>query len=215
LRRVSIAREAGSSPSARQGPTDRRCRILARETHVALLEIARRDVVHAGVPQDEVERRSLRHGPRGATDDHPQLPLVVDAPARGRQPDRLEVGDQRRRGFEEQERLGRNVVTELRRVRSVIAADSHDLGGRDGRPPGQTTERPGRADGSQPAEGIPLRLPRPIVSLEERPEGPPHLLEPGDAQDAGHAGADGGAPTSRAPCTFLRRCRRARPLPPR
>src|SRR5207245_10414239 len=92
---------------ARTAWTERVESLGPRELDIRLLQIPGRDVVHAGEAEDVLESPLLRNEVCFTADHDTDLPLVVDALARSRQPDRLARGEDGRGGLEKKERLGR------------------------------------------------------------------------------------------------------------
>jgi hypothetical protein len=111
----------------RSGPIER---FAARPLPVAELEIARRDVVQAGVAEDVIEGVGLADSTRRPTDDDRQLRLVVDLRGQRRIPADLgPVADHRARPLAEDERGRRRVRAFLVDVITVVAPDGDDLAG--------------------------------------------------------------------------------------
>ena len=118
-----------SSPRAMHGP-DRREGVEPLGPRVVpdlLLQLARRHVVHARHAEDVLGSAFRRHAVRAAADDQPHLGLVVDAPDIRRQFDGLARPDDGRRGLEEEQRLGRQRLPLLGRVRLVVERHRDDL----------------------------------------------------------------------------------------
>src|SRR5204862_6940846 len=95
----------------------------ARELLVFFLQVARGDVVGAGVAED----RPL------LADDDGQLAFVIDALRLRRADDRAVWRQDRAGRLQEDDRLGRRVVAQLLRMIRVVAPDRDDLRRRDGR----------------------------------------------------------------------------------
>ena len=106
--------------------------LAARELHVLALDVARRDVARARVPEDVRQRVGRRDVLGAPGDDDGELGLVLDLRALGRAEDRAARFEQRRRRLEEQHGLGRRLGPHLPGVRRVVAPDAHDLRRRDG-----------------------------------------------------------------------------------
>ena len=91
------------------------------------MEIAGGDIVRAGVAKDRREGLFRSRVRERARDDDRELALVLDAGACRGQRDVRARARERARGLQEEQRLGRDLVAELLRVRPIIAADAHDL----------------------------------------------------------------------------------------
>ena len=109
-------------------------RLAARPLTVAELEVARRDVVEAGVAEDVIEGVGLADATSRPADDDGELGLVVDLCRERRIPADLgAVTDDRARPLAEDEgrRWGGGAL--LVDMFAIVATDGHDLAGpRDG-----------------------------------------------------------------------------------
>jgi hypothetical protein len=93
-----------------------------------LLEIASGHIVAAGIAEDISERIILvSETIRSPADDDDELALVIHARRQSGEADRLLRSDHRARRFEEDQRLGRHVVSELFRVSAIVPSERHDL----------------------------------------------------------------------------------------
>jgi len=94
---------------------------------VASLQVAGGDVVHAGDASDGGERLRLAHAADTGADHDADLRFVLDPRRFGRQHDRVAVADHGRGWLEEDQRVFRDHVPELRCVLAVVAPDADDL----------------------------------------------------------------------------------------
>src|SRR5436190_17051131 len=101
--------------------------LAARPLLVAVLQVARRDVVRAAVAGDEVERVVLGDPAPGAADLDSELRLGVDVRRLRRDNDRLAAADQRVGELPEEERLRRRLPSRLPDVAQVVEAGAEDL----------------------------------------------------------------------------------------
>jgi hypothetical protein len=103
--------------------------LRARPLPVALLEVARRDVVERHNAAQGAHGFGLRR-PRQARADHDaDLPFELHALGRGGEQDGLALGDHARRRLEEEERRRGDLVAQLPGVIAVVATDADDLPG--------------------------------------------------------------------------------------
>ena len=137
LRRVSRLRPASRSSSIahdRADGTEGVEAFGARPLIVLILQVAGGHVVGKREAAHEITPGSA--GPevaRAAADDDGELAFKVDALRDGRQADRAAGREQRRWRLEEDQGFGGHFVPELADVSAIVAADTDDLGRRDGR----------------------------------------------------------------------------------
>src|SRR5271157_375129 len=118
----------------RSGGAKRVKALGASELHIALLEIARGNIVHAGVAQDVGKWIVIIAEMRALLADHDaQLAFVLDAIGVARQDDGLLRADYGRGGFQKDERLFGNFIAKFGGVRSVVTSNADNLGRLDGR----------------------------------------------------------------------------------
>ncbi len=124
------------------------------------MQVARRDIVEAGEAEDIGERVFI-FGETAATasDDEAEFALVLDTLGGRGELDGVAVVDNRRRGFEEEERLRRHGVAEFGGVLAVVAADADDLGRLHGR------EQPRLGERREVGAGFGIEAAEPAVGL--------------------------------------------------
>ena len=130
MSRVLRIRDLVGRDQGRAHRTERVERLAARPLAVPELEVARRDIVEAGVAEDVVERVGLADTARRPPDDHGELGLVIDLGGQLRVPADLgAVADDRAGPLAEDERGGRPVRALLVDMLAIVATDGHDLAG--------------------------------------------------------------------------------------
>src|SRR5690606_11155550 len=109
--------------------TERVEALRARELHIQLLEIARRDIVQRQVARNRGHRLRRSRMTKRLPDEHADLALVLHTRRRAREHERSASPDRRRRRLQEQQRLLRHLVAQLTRMRGIVAPNADDLAG--------------------------------------------------------------------------------------
>ncbi len=100
--------------------------LRARPLPVFLLQIAGGDVADARVAKHVIHRIRATHATSHTTDHDPQLGFMLDTRALGGKLDDTAVAHQRASWLQEEQRLGRHLVTHLSGVRRVVSADAQE-----------------------------------------------------------------------------------------
>ena len=173
---------------------------------LGLLQVAGRDVVGAGIAEDDVGGPLDRHLAAEPADDHGELTLVVDVVRHpGRILDRLARTDHRRRGLEERDRrlvLVAAAAAHLLGVLGVVAPDRDDLARQHRSDQPYVEQRLGLADDLERRERVTVDAahrqpvepasPSGLLAFDDAEGGPVTSGIPRDAHPARLPGGPGG-----------------------